>query len=51
MPELAYLLHRLAINNLRFSEEISRVVLTCLNETMTRSEEVRPIMLIVQKLI
>jgi len=31
LVELGFLIHRLAIRNLKFSEEISRVILKCLN--------------------
>lgn len=31
LNEIGFIVHRLAINNIKFSEEISRVVLTCLN--------------------
>lgn len=31
LVELGFMIHRLAIRNLKFSEEISRVILHCLN--------------------
>lgn len=49
--ELAEIIHRMAINNIRFSEEISRVVLKCLNETMSKSEDARTAMYVVRKVI
>lgn len=51
LSDLGFLIHRLAIRNLKFSEEISRVILRCLNETMDRSEEVRGIMHLARRLI
>jgi hypothetical protein len=51
LEDLGFLIHRLAIRNLKFSEEISRVILKCLNETMDKSDEVRPIMILARRLI
>lgn len=49
--EIGEIIHRLAIKNLRFSEEISRVILRCLGETMDRSHEVKGIMELVERLL
>jgi hypothetical protein len=51
VESLGWIIHRLSIMNLKFSEEISRVILRCLNETMDRSEEIPGIMFIVRRLI
>ena len=48
---LGWIIHRLAIRNLKFSEEISRVILRCLNETMDHSDEVLPILSLAKSLI